>query len=388
MEGYSYDRYSFDGSGKTSWVTNTTAGGELNAALDPLGGLRMLMGIEYKNYSWQSTSIGLDAAGAQLPATQTAVDEKLDTTGSFFEMQYRPFQWVKASAGIRHERHSEFGSEELMRFGLILNPIQYTVLKLSHGEHFLAPTPNDLFWPVEDWGWGMGASGNPDLKPEMGVHKDLTFEQSLADNQIFWSFSYFQWDMDSRILWASDAAGFWQPRNLNSYQADGFEIGARLRPMPQLSLSLDYTYLHAEEEAEEYDRVVPSPTKSWQTRRATYSPEKQFKATLAWGFPAAGLSAATTVRYVSRRPWYRDETLDYFNYKTVEYRLDAYWTVDVKLEQRLFDRWVISLSGTNLLNEAYETYLATFFDNTTLHTAVATYPGQERSFYLKLSYEH
>ena len=82
------------------------------------------------------------------------------------------------------------------------------------------------------------------------------------------------------------------------------------------------------------------------------------------------------------------ETLDYLNYKTVEYRLDAYWTVDVKLEQRLFDHWVISLSGINVLNNAYGTYLATFFNNTTFNTAVATYPGKERSFYLKLSYEH
>ena len=52
---------------------------------------------------------------------------------------------------IRQEEHSTFGSKVLPRYGLIVNPCKTTTLKFNTGRHFNAPTPNDLFWPYEDW---------------------------------------------------------------------------------------------------------------------------------------------------------------------------------------------------------------------------------------------
>jgi len=193
--------------------------------------------------------------------------------------------------------------------------------------------------------------------------------------------------MDNRILWASDAAGFWKPENLRGYQADGFEFGTKIGPISDVIFSLSYTYLDAEEEAEEYDRITPSSDKTWITHKATYSPEHQFKGTLSYVFPF-GLYTTASARYVSERPWYRNETTDWINYKTVEYALDSYWTLDIKLEQRLYDHWVLSFKAVNLLDEAYDTYFGTFYDENTFLTTVEAYPGTEQSFYFSVAYEY
>lgn len=386
MDNYNYGRYSFDGSGQESWVTNGISSVEANLELTPSDGLKILLGSEYKTYDWKNKSIGLDTTGSKVFAG-TTIEEDMHTTGSFVEAQYRPFKYVKVLAGVRHEDHSASGRETLPRYGVIFNPWEDTALKLSHGKHFLAPTPNDLFWPREDWGWGMGTEGNSDLNPETGWHSDITVEQSVLDEKIFLTGSYFKWDMDNRILWASDTAGFWRPENLRGYQAEGAELGAKIGPFADVILSLSYTYLDAEEEAEEYDRVAPSPQKTWKTHRATYSPKHQFKGVLSYA-SVFGLRSSATVRYVSERTWYRNETADWLNYTTAVYELDAYWTVDIKLEQRFHDDWVLSLSGTNLLGEEYDTYFGTFYDETAFLTTVEAFPGTERSFFFSVTYEY
>ncbi len=389
MENYNYLRYVSGGNllGNKSWTTNEVYGVEGNINIKPFKGASLLLGSEYKHFDWENKGVNLDGSGTELDPTRTATEASLHTTGIFSEAQYRPCRFIKGIAGIRHEDHSQFGRENLPRFGLILNPMQNTALKATHGRHFLAPTPNDLFWPREDWGGGMGTQGNSDLEPEIGWHSDITLEQSLFGHRLFLTGSYFHWDMDNRILWADDGTGFWRPTNLKSYEADGFEVGTRIGPFFDLTLNLNYTYLDAEEEAEEYDREIATPRKTWKAHRATYSPKHLLKGgvTYASGFD---LTASVTVRYVSKRIWYRNETTNWVDYKTVAYTLDSYWTVDLKFDQHLFDHWIFSLQCNNLLDKEYDTYFDTFRNQITGVTSVAGYPGAGISFFFSISYEY
>ncbi|MDY6878928.1 MAG: TonB-dependent receptor [Desulfatiglans sp.] len=386
IENYNYSRYSFDGSGMETWVTNETKGCEGNVELTPFDGGTLLLGTEYKEYDWKNRSVNLDSGGSQVLATAAKIRHDLHTTGSFAEAQYRPSEYFKALAGIRHEDHSEFGTENLPLYGVIINPHENTALKLNHGKHFLAPTPNDLFWPLEDWGWGMGAEGNPDLQPETGWHTDITLEQTFLAGRLFVTGSWFQWDLENRILWADNGFGFWSPTNLRTYEADGFEVGVRFTPLPDWTISLYYTYLDAEEEAEEYDRDVPGTQKRWTTHRATYSPENQFKGTLVYESPF-GLTSSLTFRYVSDRLWYRDETTDWVNYKTVVYTLDSYWTTDLKIQQRVGDHWLFTLQGNNLFDKEYDTFFGSFTDMDTGINTVESFPGAGRSGFFSVTYE-
>jgi iron complex outermembrane receptor protein len=396
LENYNYLRYvDFFGSllGTKTWTTNEVFGGEGNLDIKLFEGTSLLLGAEYKDFDWENKSVNLDTNGAEVSSTTSRTNADVHTTGTFAEAQYRPSKLLKALVGIRHEDHSEFGTETLPLYGLVLNPWEDTAVKLSHGKHFLAPTPNDLFWPEDPF-----AKGNPNLKPEEGWHTDATIEQSLLDDKLFCIFSYFHWDVDDKIQWGPDSNGAFTPENLRTYKADGLEVGAKIGPFYNLSMSLDYTYLDAEEENKAYtQQLYASPPLvpvadfryTWVKRRAAYTPEHQFKGNLTY-WSTFGLTATATIRYMSDRIWYRTETdVAYPATKTVKYTLDSYWTTDLKVQQRLYDHWLLSLQFNNLFDEEYDTYFDTFQDTPPFgQTTVEGFPGAGRSVFFNVTYEY
>ena len=157
---------------------------------------------------------------------------------------------------------------------------------------------------------------------------------------------------------------------------------------------MSYTYTDAEEENRAYTKqqypfppFVPADFQyTWVKRRAANTPRDQFKGSLTW-WSAFDLTAVATVRYVSDRVWYRTESTGYPNTKTVEYNLADYWTVDLKLEQRLWKHWLVTLQGNNLFDEEYDTYLTSFANDATGAKPTVGYPGAGSSFYGGVTYE-
>ena len=358
--------------GSKTWVTNKVLGAEGNVNIKLLKAGGLLLGYEYRDYDWKNENVNLDATGAEIPSTRTTANADLHTKGAFAEAQYRPCKYFKMLTGIRSENHSTFGTKNIPRYGIIINPLENTALKLNHGKHFKAPTPNDLFWPYEDWGWGMGAEGNPNLKPEVGWHTDVTAEQTLINNKLFLSLSYFNWDIDDKIRWVPDASFFYRPKNLDSYSAEGWELGIKIGPLYNLSLTLNYTYTDAEE-------FKTGGVK----RQALYTPKNYFKGDLKYWFDF-GLTLTTTLRYMDERPGY------YLNDTDTEpnYTLPSYWTADLKIEQRLFDHWILSLQSNNLFDKDYDTYVENFTDQSTGVTTMEAYPGAGRSVFFSVAYEY
>jgi len=367
MDSYNYDRYLYWGfaGGARTWVTNKVFGLEGDVNLKPFSGANLLIGSEYKHYNWENKNVSLDGFGADQPDSTTETDATLHTTGVYLEGQYRPCEYIKGLAGIRHEDNSVFGTEDLPRFGLIVNPLKDTALKVNYGKHFLAPTPNDLYWPSDPY-----VSGNPNLKPEKGWHLDAGVEQALWKDKIFLSLTYFNWDLKDKILWGPDSNWVWKPQNLDKAWAQGVEIGAKVGPFYDLTLSLDYTYTDAEEE------------NPYVTRRATYTPRNQFRGDLTYWAPF-GLTATATVRYVGDRYYYgSDQTLT-----SPSDILDSYVTMDLRVEQRLFDHWLLSLQANNLFNKSYDTYFGSFTDQVSGQTTTEPFPGAGRSIFFQVTYE-
>ncbi|MBT3310528.1 MAG: TonB-dependent receptor [Desulfobacterales bacterium] len=395
MENYLYNRwYSMFSSttpGSKSWTENKVHGTEGTINITPFEGAGLLLGFEYKDFDWKTKGISLDANGQNVAGTESLNEAGIITKGSFAEVQYRPFKSVKLLAGVRHEDHSEFGYEDLPRYGVVLNPLENTTFKLSHGKHFNAPTPNDLFWP----NLGDGTRGNPDLEPEVGWHSDATIEQSVMNNKLFFTLTYFQWDLDKKIIWSPDSNGDWSPENTRTYEAKGCEVGTKIGPFSNMTFALNYTYTDAVEENRDYTvqqypwpPFVPADFQyTWVKRRATNTSREQFKGSLTY-WAEFGLTATATARYVGDRIWYRTESTGYPNVHTVEYTMPSYWTVDLKAEQRISDSWVISLKGTNLLDKGFETYLSTFSNDSAGSNVTAGYPGAGRSVFLGATYEY
>ncbi|MBW2742491.1 MAG: TonB-dependent receptor [Deltaproteobacteria bacterium] len=160
-------------------------------------------------------------------------------------------------------------------------------------------------------------------------------------------------------------------------------------------LSLNYTYTDAEEENRAYTKMdygwppllPPDFQYTWVKRRAAYTPRDQFKGSLSF-WSNFGLTATATARYVGDRVMYRTETdVAYPDTKTVKYVLDSYWTVDLKIEQRLYDHWILSLTGNNLFDKGYNTYLTSFKDSMTGEETTRGFPGAGRSVFFSVGYE-
>ena len=375
MKNYNLTRYynSLTGGvpGSKTWTTNKVSTIEGNIDVKPFKGSSLLLGADYRDYDWKNENVNLDDNGTEVAGSREKTKAHLYSKGVYAEAQYRPCKYFKALAGIRHENHSTFGIENLPRFGLTGNPFENTVLKFSKGKHFKAPTPNDLFWPHEDWGWGMGAEGNPTLKPETGWHTDMTAEQALFDDKVLITLTYFKWDIDDKIRWVPDANFFYRPQNLDSYEADGWEVGTKIGPFYNMILALYYTNTDAQENR-----------KGGAKRQALYTPDDQFRGDLAY-WTGFGLSATATVRYVGARPGYYANDTDINSTKT----LPHYWTAGLKIEQRLYDHWILVFHGNNLFDKGYETYVANFTDSVGTST-LSGYPGAGRSFFFSVTYEY
>ncbi len=378
-----------DGLGSTT--TNEVLGVEGNLEFTPITNGSLLVGGEYKDFDWKNQGNGLDANGNELPGTGTTAEENLYTSGLYSELQYRPCRYFKGIAGYRYEDHSAFGNEHLTRLAAIFNPTATTVIKSSHGKHFSAPTPNALFWPDDGF-----TRGNSDLEPETGYHSDITVEQSLLEDRVFLTASYFYWDLDNKIQWGPNSNGIWEPDNLKTFKADGLELGTRFRPSKNIALNFSYTYLDAEEENKAYTvqdygwppDFPPNFVYDWVKRKAAYTPENTFKAQATY-WHESDLTLSAVVRYTDERSWYRTETDgSYPSTKTVSYILEDYWTVDLKAMKRFHEKWIFSIHANNILDEAYDTYFGTFTDQTSGITSVAGYPGAGASCFVSVGYEY
>jgi outer membrane cobalamin receptor len=376
MENYNYNRY-YDAysvppgiPGSKTWVTNKVTDLEANANVELFNGLEFLFGAEYKKYDWENTNINLDGTGADLP-DPTGAAQDLDTTGYYVEGQYRPCDYFKMIAGVRLTDHSEFGSKYVPRYGMIINPLADTVIKLNYGEHYNAPTPNDLYWPYEDWGWGMGAQGNVNLKPETGKNADAGIEQSLFDGRMLLNLTYFYWDINDKIRWVPDASYFYTPQNLDKYTGEGLEVGMNYNVIEGIVLEIAYTYSNAEEELS-----------GGVSRQALYTAENYLKFGANY-FNENGLGVTAALRYTGDRPGAYATDTDV----NPDITLDSYYTVDITVNQRFFENWIVSLNCSNLLDEEYDTYTETFYDQTTGTATPAYYPGAGRALFLSLTYE-
>ena len=373
LDSTNLSRYSYDGSGTETTVTNTISGVEGNLELQPFSRLGVLLGNEYRNFDYENEQQALDTTGGPVTGDRLDQEHRVFTNGTFAELSLRPLDQVKLVGGYRYETHSLFGHEDVVRYGLVLTPLPDTAIKFNSGQHFKAPTMNDLFWPDDDF-----TKGNPDLKPETGWHTDVTVEQELWDGKLFATVSWFQWDITDKISWAEDPTqpsptgwgNYWTPANIDTYQATGWELNARIGPFHAVQADLALTLLDAEEE------LAPGIT-----RPARYSPDTQIKCQLSH-FSDFGLTSAVTARYVSSRPGYYAAATN----RQAEIELDSYWTVDLKLKQALANHWTITLLAANLLDQEYATYLAGFSDQTTFASTQQPYPGAGRSLFVSLSY--
>jgi len=229
----------------------------------------------------------------------------------------------------RYDDHSVYGSQLSPRVNLLLNPDYKTTFRLSYGKGFRAPTINDLYWE-EDWGWGSGLFGNPDLKPEKSSGYEVGCEH-IFSSRFLGRVSFYRQQVDDLINWTETSLWRWESMNVDKSELKGWEGEIKVIPFSPVSVSINYTYLKATDQ------------KEYKGKFLTYRPQHSASWNLVYGVNKP-LRLKINGQIVGKRYTDRENLNTLSPYSLLGF--DALWKIKKNLQ--------IFISGNNILNEKYE----------------------------------
>ncbi len=175
--------------------------------------------------------------------------------GGYVQWLFQPNDRLNLVAGIRHDRHSNYGGHTSLAANGAYQLIPALRLRASYSEGYKAPTLFQLDGSVSGY-------GNPDLKPEKARSIDAGADLRLLDGGFLMSMSLFTRTTRDQITYANCPATapssavctiasrpFGTYFNLARTRARGAEIEFTMQPIPNLTLNANYTLLNAKDTA-------------------------------------------------------------------------------------------------------------------------------------------
>jgi outer membrane receptor protein involved in Fe transport len=194
---------------------------------------------EFKNFTIVPSG---PAVGLPVPLPSGQVEE-FPASGSFAEPHRRTVSYVylqdewnvakdwTLTAGLRHDRYSDFGSTTNPRAALVWDANLDLTVKLLYGRAFRAPAFTEQYSinnPV--------IRGNAALKPEQISTLETAFSwQVRADTQL--NLSLFRYDMKNIIRTTDTGGGTAQFNNIGAQHGTGLELDAQWDATRRLRLS-------------------------------------------------------------------------------------------------------------------------------------------------------
>lgn len=147
--------------------------------------------------------------------------------------QSLPGNKLTLNGGIRLDHHEINGTEWIPQLGLSYNPASSTVLKAIVSKGFRNPTIREMY---------MFPPQNPDLKPERLWNYELSYLQTLFNNQLSLGVNLFYMKGDNMIQVAMIDG---KPLNINSGKVEnrGIELSSAWQATQSLRFSANYSYL-------------------------------------------------------------------------------------------------------------------------------------------------
>lgn len=246
------------------------------------------------------------------------------------QISVTPIVGLTATAGIRHDDHSRFGSNTTVSANAVYSPNDgATTVRASFGEGFKAPSLYQLF----------GDYGNTALQPETSKSWDAGVTQKLLDGAMELGATWFHRKTNNQIDFISCFGNtsakcvgrpFGTYDNIRRTQAQGLEVGIALHPVEALTFAANYTWTDAENRDTGLDLA----------RRARHKVNTSID--YAWAF---GLSTGASVTHVSGS----------FDNASNTRRLEGYVLVDLRASMKVTDNIALYGRIENLFNERYET---------------------------------
>ncbi len=164
---------------------------------------------------------------------QRTAQNSLFNIGGYVQSQWQPIKGLNLISSVREDQYSDYSGALSWRQGVSYRVAQtQTLVHASGASSYTPPSQQDLYYP---------GSSNPNLKPETSLGWEVGVEQPLADGKVTPSATYFHNDITNYIQFDQNFI----PQNVGHATTEGVEIDLKAKPLDQLTLDLNYTYLTA-----------------------------------------------------------------------------------------------------------------------------------------------
>ena len=278
-----------------------------------------VFGLEVRNDQGESSNSG---------------KHRVDNKAFYLQDEMQVARDTKVVFGGRQDINSVYGNHFNPRVGVVHDLLADTLLKMSWGTSFKAPTIDDLYWAKTTepmWPTGVVTTeGNPDLKSENAQSFDVTLERRI-DAQSTARLSYYISEIRDLIRWTNTSAStvdaYWKPMNVSRAGIQGVEFEYRKSLFEYLDGFVNLTYQLAKDQDSE--------------KFLDYAPQHQLNTGVTYR-DVSGLTTNFAVKYVGER--YAD--------LANSIKLAGYTVVDMSLS-REFRNWIVKLDIENLFDEDY-----------------------------------
>ncbi len=277
------------------------------------------LGVYTINSDWTVT------AGLQHEKVKSigASDASFDINSVFGEAGFTGVEGLTLTAGGRYDDHETFGGEATFR---VTGSYEFegigTRLIANAGEGFKAPSISQLTFLC------LTCDGlDEDLKPERSFGYEFGIEQSIMDDRLVLSATYFYIKIEDKITFISFADGY---DNIESTDSKGVELSIDANITNTLSVTGSYTYTSAR------NRMTGD--------RLRREPRSVLSASLNW-MPTDKLSTSINVVHNGE---------ELINDGDLTNPLKSWTRIDIRASYELLDG--LSLYGRvdNLFNEEYQ----------------------------------
>jgi len=277
----------------------------------------------------------------------------------FAEDNYMMTDSFTLTGGVRYDNHQKFGSNVSPRlYGVYHLNADWTI-KGGVATGYKAPKTDLLYPGIRGFG-GQGTGpwiGNPDLKPEKSVSKEIAVYYSHPERHNF-NVTVFHNDFKDKIVsgdyvynanvgdWADLGYTRWtQNYNLDKAVTRGVEIAGRYYILKNLSVRASYTYTDSEQKGGAQDG-----------RPLNQTAEHMYNATLDWGITEKWNTFLTLSGEKDRyNQW------DTTNNKPIYYK--DYHVLHMGGSYKVAKNITINARINNLLDKDFTTYQTTFTDD-------------------------
>ncbi|MBN1132297.1 MAG: TonB-dependent receptor [Bacteroidales bacterium] len=291
------------------WESN-----DMNAGINLYQGLKLwrsnltTVGFDYKRYGGEGSS-GLNAN------RWLTIDE----IAGYIHSDQSFTDWLSITAGLRMDHNSNFGAEWIPQFGFVVKPFRKSSLRGNLSKGFRSPTIMELYL----------FAPNPALLAEEMWNYELAYTKRWGAMGMSTITGFLLNGSNLIVMEPNPNPGppMWRI-NRGAFKHMGVELENKFNPVEYLKAELNYNYLYTE-----------SPV--------LFAPEHKLYAGLAYSPGKYGvyLTFSTIINLKTEIDGESGDVL----------HSQSYYLLGLKIFYRPLDWMEIYLSGSNLLNQDYQT---------------------------------